>query len=53
METYILKNLNDAGIVGRTFKFIQNFLRLRSFKFRNNGALTYTNSQTGGVSHAL
>ena len=45
----ILMDLHEAGIEGRMFKFIENFLRPRSFKFKFNIILSDTKFQTEGL----
>ena len=45
----ILMDLHEAGIEGRMFKFIENFLRPRSFKVKVNEILSVTKVQTEGI----
>ena len=45
----ILMDLHDAGIEGRIFKFIQNFLQPRSFKVKVNEILSDTKVRTEGI----
>ena len=42
-------DIHEAGIEGRTFKFIQNFLKPRSFKVKVNEILSDTKVQTEGI----
>ena len=43
-------DIHETGIEGRTFIFIQNFLKLRSFKVKVNEILSDTKVQTWGIS---
>ena len=45
----ILMDIHEAGIEGRLFKFIQNFLKPRSFKVKVNEILYDTKVQTEGI----
>ena len=42
-------DLHEAGIEERMFKFIENFLRPRSFKVKVNEILSVTKVQTEGI----
>ena len=44
-----LMDIHEAGIEGRMFKSIQNFLEPRSFKVKVNEILSITKVQTGGI----
>ena len=45
----ILMDIHEAGIEGRMFKFIENFLKPRSFKVKVNEILSDTKVQTEGI----
>ena len=45
----ILIDIHEAGIEGRMFNFIQNFLKPRSFKVIVNETLSDTEVQTEGI----
>ena len=45
----ILMDIPEAGIEGRRFKFIENFLKPRSFKVKIKEILSDTKAQTGGI----
>ena len=45
----ILMDLHEAGIEGRIFKFIEKFLRPRSFEDEVNEILSDTNVQTESI----
>ena len=45
----ILMDLHETGIKGRIFKFIENFLRPRSFKVKVNENLSDTKVKTEGI----
>ena len=45
----ILMDIHEAGIKWRMFKFIQNFLKPRSFKVKVNEILSDTKVQTEGI----
>ena len=42
-------DIHEAGIGGRMFKFIQNFLKLRSFKVKVNEILSDAKVQTEDI----
>ena len=42
-------DINEAGIEGIMFNFIQNFLKLRSFKIKVKEILSDTKVQTEGI----
>ena len=45
----ILMDIHEARIGGRMFKFIQNFLKPRSFKLKVNELLSDAKVQTDGI----
>ena len=42
-------DIHEAGLEGRMFKFIQNFLKPRSFKVKVNKILSDTKAETEGI----
>ena len=44
-----MMDINETGFEGKMFKFIQNFLKPRSFKVKVNEVLFDTKIQTEGI----